>query len=257
MDTDLLTAEQAMTLLGKKKSTFYQEAKEGIYPSVTVKGKKLFPRTAIEAHAQLLRTEKAEKMTFDRTTNADVWQMIQHNINIYGPEDMVSYQRALEWRAINNDIGMSGRENGALFGTATIMAVDEPFLMALARDEIRESDIPLSAFRKWSEPDLSAYVATISIIHSGDAEKDAERAAFLIKNTIRWAITLHLQHDIKRWFTIGVTPEGQELSKALGFKEFLSLENGQRRAYRLDDLRQGSHLLRHFIEKVDNGEIAL
>ncbi len=102
-----------------------------------------------------------------------------------------------------------------------------------------------------------ANILTIAIIKSGDAALDAKRGAFLIKNTIRWAISLQLQHNIKNWYGIGVTPKGQALLETLGFKLVLSVQDGTRKTYRLDNLMQRSHMLNAFLSRVDRGEVHL
>ena len=248
---DVLTAEQASKLLGISLSTFYRGVKEGIYPSVKDGRGRKFPRAAIEA-SRLVQQNATEGLSFRRATNADIWRRWERNMKIYGEEDMVSYQRALEWRTRNPDICMSAYDTGEMYGGVVIMPIDEPVILSLARDEIREKDIPLASIHAWSDKGLSSYVPTISIIPSGDHERDARRAAFLIKNTVRWAISLHLQHDIKNWYTIGTTPEGRAISEALGFQEFLSLENGERKAYRLNAIEQGSTMLKRFIARLEN-----
>lgn len=253
---DYLTAEQAAKIMSEPLPTFYRKARQGIYPNKKVKGKLQFPRQAIEAHARILQSGE-DTLTFARATNADIWSRIEYNTTIYGEEDMITYQRALQWRAANSDICMSIYDAGRMVGGVTIMPVDEPIILALAHDEMREKDIPLSAIRKWSERNLSAYIPTISIIKSGKPRRDTKVAAFLLRNTIRWAISLHLQHDIKNWYAVGTTPEGQAISEALGFQVFLSLEGGERKAYKLDNLRQGSQMLKHFVERVERGDIAL
>jgi len=256
MDENLLTAREAMALLKKEKSAFYENAKQGVYPSVRVKGRLLFPREAIEALIAVDEPEDAG-LRFVRSTNADIWERHQRNLQVYGPEDMITYRRALEWVARNDDICMSVYDGDKQVGGVTIMPVDEPVILAICRDEIREADLPLTAIRKWSDSNLSVYFPTISIIPSGDKQLDARRGSFLIKHSIRWAISLHIQHDIKNWYGVGVTPEGQAILESLGFQEFLSLEDGERKSYKLDSLKNGSSMLRALLSKFEDSSVAL
>lgn len=254
--SDLLTAKEAMAMLKKEKSAFYEGAKQGVYPSVKVKGRLLFPREAIEVLASLEAPEESG-LHFQRATNADIWERSQRNLKIYGPEDMISYQRALEWRKQNGDICMSVYDGPVMCGGVVVMPVDEPVILALCHDEMRERDIPLSAIRKWTDKQLSVYLPTISIIPSGDARLDAKRGAFLIKSAIRWCVSLHVQYDVKNWYGIGVTPEGQAILEALGFQCFLTMEDGERKSYKLESLKNGSHILRSLLIKIEDGNMPL
>jgi hypothetical protein len=157
----------------------------------------------------------------------------------------------MKWQKVNPDTTMSAKDGETLFGSTTILPIDEEVIWSVSRDEIRENHIPESAIKKWTEPNLSAYILTISIIKSGDAALDTKRGAFLIKNTIRWAISLQLQHDIKNWYGVGVTPKGQALLEALGFKNTLSLYNDTRKAYQLDNIMKRSKMLKAFLGRVD------
>lgn len=257
MEEGFLTAREAMALLKKEKSAFYENAKQGIYPSIKVKGKLLFPREAIEALASVEGPSEFEGLRFGRATNADMWERRQHNLQIYQPDDMITYRRALEWRQQNDDICMSLYDNNVMCGGVTAMPVDEPVILALCHDEIRERDIPLSAIHKWTDKRLSVYFPTISIIQSGNPHVDAKRGAFLIRGAIRWCVTLHVQHDIASWYGIGVTPEGQAILEALGFQCFLTLDNGERKSYKLDSLKNGSYMLRNILTKVEDGDVSL
>lgn len=253
-ENTLITAEEAMKMLQETKSTFYRKVKAGIYPYERVKGKMMFPREAVEVHVQQL-TQEPEPLRFVRSTNADLWQRIQTSRKVYGDEDYVPYARVLEWQAINQDIFMSLKDGEKLVGAATIMPMDEEVILALARDEIRERDIPLHAIHKWSDPHISIYIPTIAVTSTGDRETDILYGERLIKETVRWAITLQLQHNIKNWYGIGVTPQGQKLLEHLGFTEVLSVENGARKTYRLDSFEQGTRTLASFYAKLKRQEI--
>ncbi|HEV2653522.1 MAG TPA: hypothetical protein VGT82_01115, partial [Ktedonobacteraceae bacterium] len=173
-------------------------------------------------------------LQFLPSTNADLWEGLQITQQLYGNEDSVPYKRLLEWQKVNDEIFMSLKENNTLVGAITFMPIDEQTAMALVNNQIKEKDVPASSLKKWSERKLSVYIPTIEVIPSGSERKDKERASFLLRRTIKWAIMLTIQHDIKNWYAIGATPEGQTVLEALGFKEINDSENGKRKGYMLD-----------------------
>jgi hypothetical protein len=249
-ESKYMSAAQAAQLLREPLPTFYRKARGGAYPSQKVKGKLQFPREAIEAHARLLRSQWVAKATFEPSTNSDLWFRCKLGEEIYGSDDEISYELALRWNAINDEIFMSAKKEGEMIGCSTIMPLDESIILKLSEDSIREKDIPLATIHKWTDRQLSAYIPTIAIFSTGNRRMDVERGIYVIRNTIRWAVSLQSRFDIKNWYGIGVTPEGQEILEALGFQEFLSLENGERKAYKLEDLNQGSPMLRQFLTSI-------
>ena len=103
------------------------------------------------------------------------------------------------------------------------MPIDESVILPLLHDKIRERDIPTKAIRQWTDPELSVYIATVTVKPSGRKQADKERGAALIRHTIKWALSLNRQYDIKNWYGIGATKEGQHLFESLGFQEIASL----------------------------------
>lgn len=253
------TFEQARSVLSRKKSTLYHEIEQGKIPYFLPSGKKigmLFPKQAIDTIAR--RERKAHKQThtvhlsFEPSTIADLWVAVENAQRVYGPEDSISFDRALEWRDINPDISMSARDGKQLAGMITLLPIDERIANGLLHDTIRERDIPLQAIRRWTDTSLSVYAAGIATIPSGDPGRDRQRGRFLLSHAVRWAITLSWQYDIKNWYGIGVTPDGQEILERLGFYEFLSLEEGSRKGYILDNmLKNPTPLIQRFLHRME------
>jgi len=232
---------EVMQILGKKKSTLYTEIDEGKIPFELPPNKKIgmrFPKEGIDILAKRARKEQIEKRTmhirFEVSTTADLWTAVNNARRIYGSEDIISFERALEWRDINSDISMSVKEEKLFVGMATFIPLDEEVIQALLKDSIREKDIADQAIRRWTEEQLSVYVAGIAIVSSGNKLTDNIRGQFLLKHAIKWGITLTAQYDIKNWYGIGVTPEGQAILEVLGFRQLTSLEDGKRKGYILD-----------------------
>ena len=240
------TFDEAMKILKRKKSKLYAEAKKGDIPSVLPPGKKIgmrFPKEAIDVIAKRERKkrehrERAEEkfphLTFEPSTRADIWVAVENARKIYGPEDIISFERALEWRDINPDISMSIKQDSQFVGMVTYLPLEEQVILALLRDSIREKDIPDQAIRQWTDPQISLYIAGIASILSEDRRINSLRGRFLLRNAIKWAITLTTQYDNKNWYSVGVTSEGQAIAEALGFRELLSLEEGKRKSYILN-----------------------
>src|SRR6266571_5540915 len=261
METIYISAKEAAKLLDLPTTTFYREVEAGNIPYRLEKGRKrgmVFPKEAIELHAHMKKKSKRKPVhhAFTRATNADIWAAVENARRIYGEEDIIPYKKVLEWREINDEMTMSIKEDGEFVGCTTMMPLDERIIHNLIYDKIRERNIPNSAIKKWTEPRLSVYIASIAVEESGDIDVDRERGMFLLRHTIKWAITLSHQYDIKNWYAVGTTPIGQEILEKLGFKEIVSLEGGCRKGYILDNLRN-SKLINHFIAEMENQDFLL
>lgn len=240
---DYYTAEEAMKVLGMKKSKFYQEVEDGRIPFELPPGRTIgmrFPKEGVDTLAKRGRKKPPRKqivhLTFEPSTPADVWTAVNNARQVYGPDDIISFERALEWRDINPDISMSVKQGKLLAGMVTYLPLDEQLIRALLWDELRERDVPDQAIRQWTDPQISVYIAGIASVSSEDLQINSLRGRFLLRHAIKWAITLTTQYDIKNWYSIGVTPEGQAIAEALGFREILSLEGGKRKGYVLDSM---------------------
>src|SRR5437667_4234146 len=121
---------------------------------------------------------------------------------------------------------MSAKDGEKLVGAATIMPLAESTIHSLINDKIREKDIPNWAIRKWTDTDLSVYIPTIAIIASGDKTTDRARGRFLIVQTVRWGISIAKQYDVKNWYAIAATKEGEKLVRHLGFQEIKGKRHG-------------------------------
>jgi predicted DNA-binding transcriptional regulator AlpA len=258
-EPEYYTAEEAMKALGMKKSKFYQEVEDGKIPFELPAGKNIgmrFPKEGIEIIAKRERKEKARKktvnLTFEPSTTADVWTAVNNARQLYGPDDIISFERALEWRDINPDISMSVKQGKHLAGMVTYLPLDEQLILALLRDNIRERDIPDQAIRQWTDPQVSVYIAGIASVPSNDPQIDSLRGRFLLRHAIKWAITLTAQYDVKNWYSIGVTSQGQAIAEALGFREILSLEEGKRKGYVLDSmLTRPTRLVQRYLRSME------
>src|SRR5215469_20640 len=205
METTYITAKEAMEILNLPTTTFYREVEAGNIPYKLEKGKKrgmLFPKEAIDLHAQMKKRSKKKTVhhAFTRATNADIWTAIENATRIYGEEDIIPYKKVLEWREINDEMTMSIKEDGQFVGCTTFIPLDERVIHDLTYDKIRERNIPNWAIKKWTEPRLSVYIASIAVEESDDINLDRERGMFLLRHTIKWAIMLSHQYDIKNWY---------------------------------------------------------
>ncbi len=261
MEATYITAKEAMEILDLPMTTFYREVEAGNIPYKLDKGKKrgmLFPKEAIELHAQMKKKSKKRAVhhAFTRATNADIWTAVENARRIYGEEDIIPYRKVLQWREINDEMTMSIKEDGQFVGCTTFIPLDEHIIHDLIYDKIRERNIPTWAIKKWTDPRLSIYIASIAIEESGDINLDRERGMFLLRHTIKWAITLSHQYDIKNWYGVGTTPVGQTILGVLGFQEIVSLEEGDRKGYMLSNL-QNSKLINQFIAEMENQDLLL
>lgn len=247
MNQQYYTADEAMKKLGLPKTSFYRLINEGEIPYELPGGRKrgrLFPREAIDLHARLAKQQQTPT-EFAKTTKAELWTRIQHGIRIYGPDDITPYSQALSWLSRNSEIFMSLRQNGELVGGATIVPIDEPVLLRLIEDEIRERDIPLEAVKPWTDNNLTAYIATLAVYPQ---EKRGELGAALIRHVVKWAVDLQARYDIAKWYAIGATDEGQAILEWMGFERIGN--NPNRLGYILSPSRHKARYIEQLVDKM-------
>ena len=256
MEKEYYKPEEVMKILNKSRSTFYREVDDGTIPSELPEGKKRgrkFPKEAIDAHAKLLQPKDKTRLTFSPTTNSELWASYQNHLKIYEPEDIVTYDRLLEWREANQDIFMCAREGGTRIGGVTFLPLSEDTIKSLIDEDIKEQDIPISSIMKWEDKEPTVYIPSISITHTGDKQKDRERGHYVIRNAIRWALSLDRQYDVKKWYAIAATPEGEKLVNHLGFDKI----EGKRNAYLLTSLKKTVQPIKAFIDALEQEEDSL
>ncbi|MEO8955769.1 MAG: helix-turn-helix domain-containing protein [Ktedonobacteraceae bacterium] len=250
MEKEYYKPEEVIKLLGISKATLNRRAEDGTIPSELEEGRKRgrkYPKEAIDAHVKLLKRKDNANLTFGPATNSELWASYQNHFRLYEPEDIVSYDKLLEWREANYDIFMSAREGGKRIAGVTMMPLDEEAIKSLINEEMREQNIPPEAIREWSDKNLTAYIPSISIHHTGDTQKDRERGHFIIRSAIRWALLLDRQYNIKKWYAIAATSEGKKLVEHLGFEKIA----GKRDAYLLTDLKKATKPIRSFIDRLE------
>jgi len=253
---EFYTLEEVMELLGKSRSTVLREAKAGEIPYELDPGKqrgRKYPKYAIDVlieRAKRKGQKKPPKLIFSYSTISDSWAEVAIGRDLYGDNDIVPYETLLEWRDVNDEIYMSLKENGRVVGYSSFMPLDENIMLPLLEDKMRERDILANVIKSWNEPDLSVYIASVTIKPSGNALLDGVRGELTLKHTLNWALTLQRQYEIKNWYGIGATEKGQRLFEALGFREITSLYEGQRKGYCLSnkDLQPAS-ILRKMLER--------
>ncbi len=251
------TLEEVMKKLDKSRSTVLREAKSGLIPNELEEGKKKgrrYPKQAIDALAEVQhekeKDQKAARLIFSPSTPNDLWAEVTIGRNLYGEDDIVPFKRLLEWREINDEIFMSLKENGRVVAYSCLMPLEEDVIVPLLEDKIRERDIPLTAIRQWTDPQISVYVASTTVKPSGNLQKDRELGWLLMRHTIKWALSLGRQFDIKNWYGIGATKEGQSIFERLGFTEIMSLYNGERKGYYAEDVKKPVKLMSQFLKEL-------
>lgn len=189
-----------------------------------------FPKEAIDALAEVNLQEEDPGLTFAVSTIAESWAKKELN-RPYETEDTVPFKTVLEWRKRNDDITMNVKRGNKVLGWTTFLPLEEEIALDLVHGRIREKDIPPQAVKKWSDPGLSVYIPVIEVVPSGNVSQDRKIGEYLLKRTIKWAVTLMIQHSIKNWYAVGATPEGQAILDALGFTLLSSQNDGERKGY--------------------------
>jgi hypothetical protein len=257
MKNEYYTAQEAIERLKMARSSFFKEVDEGLIPFELDVGRqrgRRYPKEAIDTLAERTLVKKKNKelppLVFSPSSPADTWSEVQIGIEIYGDDDIVPYKTLLEWRDINDAIQMSMKERGQVVGYSSLMPIDERIMRPLIRDEIREREIPLDAIKQWTDHKITVYVSSLTVRPTKDKGLDSARGRFLIRETIRWALKLNQQYDIKNWYGIGATPEGQHLFEALGFQEIASVHDGERKGYYLEDIEQSAVLIKKLMDEL-------
>lgn len=256
MEKTYYTAKEVAAILKKSLRTVYRDAQNKDLPSVGKRPNIRFPKDAIDAIAELETEEENNKIRFVKSTVADAWtkqeivkELFRKGDEPYDESELVPFKTVLEWRKRNNDIGMHVEENGKILGWTTFLPLDEDILISLINDEISEKDIPTARIKKWTDKDISVYIAVIEVVPTGDKKRDKEIGAFLIRNTIKWAISLIVQHDIKNWYGLAMSDEGDKLMKKLGFKSVNG--KGEYKGYVLQCNSKKSGVIANVLERME------
>lgn len=250
MNEEYYTAKEAMQVLGKPSTSFYREVREGRIPHKGKRPSMRFPKEAIDALAEVDAAKEEEKLIFTHSTIADAWTKQEITCQPYGDEDTVPFRTILEWRKRNDDISMHVEEKRKILGWTTFLPLDEDIILDLVHNKMREKDIPPQAVKRWTDKQLSVYIPIIEVLPTDNPERDKEVSAFLLRRTIKWAVMLMIQYDIKNWYGIGTTPEGQEILERLGFKLLVSLEEGSRKGYVLESKAEPVRLISSFLRSM-------
>jgi hypothetical protein len=238
------TAKEAMEILGKPQATFYREVKAGLIPHKGKRPNMRFPKEAIDALADLGPIEEeSNELSFAPITIADLWEAKEISTSPYGEENDVPFKTVMEWKKVNNDMGMSLREGNKLVGWTTFLPLDEKIAVALINNQMKEKDIAPKFVRKWTENKVSVYIPVVEVVPSGNKYKDIRRGTFLLRKTLKWAITLTIQHDIKNWYAVGATSDGQAILEALGFIKIHETEDGKEKGYVLETIARPARLI--------------
>jgi predicted DNA-binding transcriptional regulator AlpA/uncharacterized protein YuzE len=258
MSNQYYTLEEVIQKLEKSRSTVLREAKAGLIPSEFKEGKtkgRRYPKAAIDALAEIKQVKekgkKAPKFVYSPSTPNDLWTEVRIGTQLYGEDDIVSFKRLLEWREINDEIFMSLKENGKVIAYSSLMPLEEEVVLSLIEDKIREQDIPDSAIKQWTALQLSVYIASVTANPTGEKEVDTRRGWMIIRHTLKWALSLDRQFNIVNWYGIGATKEGQMLFENLGFSEIASLYNGERKGYKIRDIKEPTRLITKLIDTMN------
>jgi predicted DNA-binding transcriptional regulator AlpA len=258
MSNQYYTLEEVMEKLNKSRSTVLREAKAGLIPAEIEEGKKKgrrYPKAAIDVLVEMEQAKekgkKSQKFVYSPSTPNDLWAEVKIGTELYGEDDIVPFKRLLEWREINDEMFMSLKEDGKVIAYSSLMPLEEEVILSLIEDKIRERDIPDSSIKQWTDVQLSVYIASVTARPTGNDTIDTRRGWMIIRHTLKWALSVDRQFNIVNWYGIGATKEGQALFEDLGFEEIASLYNGERKGYKIRDIRQPTRLITKFIETMN------
>jgi len=260
--TEYYTAEEAMKILHRTKTVFYEQVKREEIPYDIDPGRKRgkrFPKAAIDVLAKLGTTDTTVPgkgpLSLTPQTITELWKGMEITRQLYGPEDEVPFETLMQWRAVNPDIYMSLKEGNKLIGAITFLPVDERVATALINGQLKEKDIPAHAIRKWTESNLSVYIPTIEVLPSGNFHRDRERGTYLLRHTIKWAVLMAMQHDVKNWYAVGATEDGRNILETLGFRTVTTLDE-EKKGYMLETKREPVRLIGLYLKEIESEKTA-
>jgi len=259
MERETYTAKEAIEILKKPSGSFYREVREGRIPHKGKRPNMRFPKEAIDAIAEIETKNEKQKLRFVESTISDTWvkqeiieDLFRTGNDPYEESEIVPFKTVLEWRRRNNNIGMHIEERGKILGWVTFLPLEEKVIKAIINNEISEKDISPSSVKKWTDKNISVYITVIKVIPTKDKEKDKRVGAFLVRNTIRWAITLMVQYDIKNWYGIATSGEGEKLMIDLNFREIDS--HGKYKAFILGKDSKKVKILSDILKRIEETE---
>jgi excisionase family DNA binding protein len=254
MADQMYNAKEAMEKLKLPTTTFYRKVREGEIPYSGKRPNMRFPKEAVDALAELDRDaeDETQKLTFKLSTVADIWKIQELSRQLDGTRDIVPFKTVLEWRKRNPKISIHVREGDFILGWAMFLPLEEEIILNLLAERIREEDIAPQSVKKWGARRLSVYIPGIEVITTHNSIRDKAISAYLLKKTVKWALTLSSQYDIQCWYSRGTNPEGHKILAALGFKRIGTSETGKHIAYKLDNISKPSKLLAAFLQPTSN-----
>jgi hypothetical protein len=122
----------------------------------------------------------------------------------------------------------------------------------LVEGKIQERDISQKAVKQWYDEKISVYIPILEVFPTSNRVRDKRVAAFLLRNAIRWAVTLENQGDIQGWYTIVSRSKGKKMVEKLGFEQINTLDDGERECYKLQTMPTPSKLLDKFVQERQN-----
>jgi hypothetical protein len=257
------TAKEAAEILGKPLTSFYREVREGNIPFKGKRPNMQFPVEAIDAIAEVETRRDEDKLKFVKSTTADAWkkqeivkEILKKGEGPYDESELVPFKTIVEWRKRNDDTSMHVEENGIIRGWSSFFPIEEDIIKAVINGEIEEKDIPANSIRRWTDKELSVYISIIEVVPTEDNERDKIIGRFLIRNTIRWAISLMIEHDIKNWYGLATSEEGESLMKRLNFRYIGG--TGKYKGYMLESNATTAKAITRILEHIEgNGEKVL
>jgi len=248
MNDDSYNAREAMGKLNLATTTFYRKVKEGHIPYRGQRPKMRFPKEAIDAIVEIQMKERpGDTFLFKLSTVSDEWDKFEIRKKLYGEKDAFPFRTVLIWRQVNEEISMQLNKGNKILGWSAFLPLEEGIILEVLEGRMRVEDIPAQAVKKWEDSQISVFIPSIEVVPSSNTKRDTEVTALLIRNTIKWAVSLMAQHDIKNWYSIGTSSESQAILEALGFKQINSLDNGKRKGYKLADPGKPSRLQKYFL----------
>src|SRR5439155_16540131 len=127
-------------------------------------------------------------LVFSPSSPADMWAEIQIGTSVYGQDDIVPYDKILEWRDVNDEMHMSVKDRGFVVAYSCLMPLEESIMLPLIHDKIRERDIPTKSIKQWKDPQISVYASSVTVKPTGNLTRYKDVGRLLIKQTLQGAL---------------------------------------------------------------------
>lgn len=170
----------------------------------------------------------------------DAKGIIDMDVEVYGPDDMVDEATVRDWISVNPYHGFVAKdENGLVLGAIGLYHIKKESFDKIIGGEITEQNLTKEDILPFKEGNIVNCYLSITV------RKENSRVAVLLLSKVVWYFKFLAEHniDVDKICAIGYTDKGIKLCEKLGMKkvrEYEPLPSGRMTALYVKDLKEDS-----------------